>query len=126
MDIDDSEVRAYIAELDRIPGVLQDEVLKVGERGALNIKRDWQQAWSGHSYIAPLSRAVSYDRRSHGSEVEWEIGPDKARPQGALGNIIEFGTVNNPPIPGGMPALDKETPRTEKALGEVLEKILGG
>lgn len=126
MDIDDSEVRAYIAELDRVPGVLQDEVVKVGEKGALNIKKDWQQAWSGHSYIGPLSRAISYDRRFRGSEVEWEIGPDKERAQGALGNVIEFGTVKNAPIPGGLPALDREAPRTEKALGDVLGKVLGG
>jgi len=125
-DIDLHEVDTYIAELGHVPNELRDEVIKVGEKGALNIKRDWTQAWSGRSYIGPLSRAVSYDRRFKGSAVEWEIGPDKGRAQGPLGNIIEFGTVKNAPIPGGLPALDKEAPRTERHLSEVLGKVLGG
>lgn len=126
MDIDLSDVDTYIAELGRVPKELHDEVVKVGEKGALNIKRDWTQAWSGHSYIAPLSRSVSYDRRFRGTDVEWEIGPDKGRAQGPLGNIIEFGSVKNAPIPGGLPALDREAPRTEKAISDVLGKVLGG
>lgn len=124
--MDLSEVDAYIAEIGRVPGKLRDEVIKVGEKGALNIKRDWTQAWSGRSYIGPLSRSVSYDRRFKGTVVEWEIGPDKSKAQGALGNIIEYGSLNNPPIPGGLPALDKEAPRTEQHLSEVLGKVLGG
>jgi hypothetical protein len=126
MDIDDAELRAYIAELGRLPKDLHDEVVKVGEKAALNIKKDWAETWSGHSYIEPLSRAVNYDRKFSGSDVEWEIGPDKGRAQGALGNIIEFGTVNNAPIPGGMPALDRETPRLERYLGDAIEDVLGG
>jgi hypothetical protein len=126
IDIDDSEIRAYIAELDRLPKELHDEVVKVGEKAALNIKKDWARAWSGHSYIGPLSRAVSYDRKFSGSEVEWEIGPDKDRAQGALGNVIEYGTVKNPPIPGGLPALDREAPRLERYLGDAVEDVLGG
>jgi hypothetical protein len=124
--IDLTEVNAYIAELDRVPGELRDEVVKVGEKGALNIKRDWARAWSGHTYIGPLSRAISYDRRVKGASIEWEIGPDKGRAQGPLGNVIEFGTVNNAPIPGGLPALDREAPRTERFLSEVLGRVLGG
>lgn len=124
--IDLSDVDTYIAELGRVPKDLHDEVVKVGEKGALNIKRDWAQAWSGHAYIGPLSRTVSYDRKFRGTEVEWEIGPDKGRAQGPLGNIIEFGSVKNAPIPGGLPALDREAPRTEKAISDVLGKVLGG
>jgi hypothetical protein len=124
--IDLSDLDTYIAELGRVPKDLHDEVVKVGEKGALNIKKDWARAWSGHSYIGPLSRAVSYDRRFRGSDVEWEIGPDKGKAQGPLGNIIEFGTVKNAPIPGGLPALDREAPRTERHLAEVLGRVLGG
>lgn len=126
MDIDDSDVRRYIAELDKVPTVLDRELVKVGERGALNIKRDWRAAWSGHSYIGPLARSITYERRTRVKNLEWEIGPDKSRAQGALGNVIEFGTVNNPPIPGGLPALEREAPRTERALSDVLGRVLGG
>ncbi|MFG3340534.1 hypothetical protein [Glycomyces sp. NPDC048151] len=125
IDIDDSEIRAYITELGRLPKDLHDEVVKVGEKAALNIKKDWARAWSGHAHIPALPGAVNYDRRIRGNEIEWEIGPDKSRPQGPLGNIIEFGTVNNPPIPGGLPALDREAPRLERYLGDAVEDVLG-
>lgn len=126
MDIDDSDVRRYIAELDKVPTVLDREFVKVGEHAAFNIKRDWRSAWSGHSYIGPLARAITYERRTRVNNLEWEIGPVKSRAQGALGNVIEFGTVNNPPIPGGLPALEREAPRTERALSDVLGRVLGG
>ncbi|GAB3656476.1 hypothetical protein [Glycomyces tarimensis] len=126
MDIDDSEVRAYITDLGHTPARLAKEVQQVGEKAALNIKRDWTRAWSGHRYIQPLSRTISYDRRISGGAMEWEIGPDKGQAQGPLGNVIEFGTVNNPPIPGGLPALDREIPRIERYTGDAAEQALGG
>ena len=39
------------------------------------------------------------------------IGPDKAVPQGALGNLLEYGSVHNPPHNDGGRALDAELPR---------------
>jgi len=126
MDIDLSDVNRYIAELDRVPSRADKELVRVGERGAYNIKKDWQAAWSGHSHIPQLPAAVTYERMTRATELEWVVGPDKNRPQGALGNLIEFGSVKNAPIPGGQPALDREAPRTERAIADVLERVLGG
>ncbi|PRY56441.1 hypothetical protein [Glycomyces artemisiae] len=124
--VDDRELQMYIAELGRVGGRLHREGLAVGEKGALNIKQDWAKTWSGHPYFPALPRAVSYDRRAQGADAEWEIGPDKDRPQGALGNIIEYGTVNNGPIPGGLPALDREVPRFVQALADLGMDVLSG
>jgi hypothetical protein len=69
---------------------------------------------------------VSYDVfHTFAGNSHAEVGPDKAKRQGALGNIIEFGTPKNAPIPGGLPALETEAPRFEKALGELGERLLG-
>jgi hypothetical protein len=120
-----------VSDLDRLERDLQravrdvvDEVRQVVSRGALNVKRDWRRRWSGHPTIRHLPDAVGYDVHGVGNTISAEIGPDKNRRQGPLGNIIEFGSVNNPPIPGGLPALRAEAPRFERALTDVAERLL--
>ncbi len=99
------------------------EVRRVVQKGALNIKKDWRQAWSGLDHAPRLPYAVTYDTEEKRTSVTAEIGPDKDKRQGALGNLIEYGSVNNAPIPGGAKALRAEEPRYEKALGDVLEGL---
>lgn len=116
MDVETQGLRELIADLDKVG----TKVFKVGavvERGAVNIKRDWQQRWTGMAHAPSLPAAISYDPL-HWSigRVETEIGPDKARRQGALGNLVEFGSVHNGPRPGGVPALDAEAPKFERAI----------
>jgi hypothetical protein len=109
------------AELKAAPGVFD-----VVGHGAFNIKKDWQRAWTGLKHAPSAARAVSYETRRHAADVSAEIGPDKDKPQGALGNLLEYGSVNNPPHPGGAPALDAEAPRFEKALGDLFAALLDG
>lgn len=109
--------RELIAALDKATSRAWPEADKILAKGAVNIKKDWQQRWSGHAHFKALPAAISYDlfHTLFGSS-RVEVGPDKSRRQGALGNIIEFGTENNAPIPGGLPALKTEAPRFERAL----------
>ena len=53
--------------------------------------------------------------------LEAEIGPDKSRPQGALGNLLEFGSENNPPHNDGGRALQAEEPRFLEHLGKIVD-----
>lgn len=116
----------FIADVDRALKITDREVRAVVEKGALNIKKDWARRWAGLRSAPSLAAAVSYDVSYGFGGVKAEIGPDKARRQGALGNLLEFGSVNNAPRPGGLPALDAEAPRFEKALGDLVEKLLDG
>lgn len=93
-------------------------------RGALNIKNDWRRRWSGLAHAPALPYAISYDTASRGYTASAEIGPDKAKRQGSLGNLIEYGSVNNPPHPGGSPALDAEEPKFQRALEDLGTKLL--
>lgn len=102
------------------------EVTAVVSKGALNIKNDWRRAWQGLAHAPALPRAISYDVSQTLRGPEAEIGPDKDRSQGALGNIIEFGTVNNAPRPGGLPALQREEPKFVAALEALCADLLGG
>lgn len=105
---------------------LDENIRKVVSRGAVQIKKAWAARWTGYDHIPHLPRAINYDLDATPGGWEAEIGPDKNRKQGPLGSIVEFGTVHNAPIPGGVPALDAEAPRFEKAMGDVGEKFLGG
>ena len=103
------------------------EFRAVVNKGALNVKLGWQRRWRGLSHAPSLADAISYDLKSRGmAEHEAEIGPDKTKRQGALGNLIEFGSINNPPHPGGLPAALREEPRFEGAVADAGEKAAGG
>ena len=83
-------------------------------RGAVNIKNDWRnnarQTAGRHGRLYPNS--VGFDFAAYGPDLfAATIGPDKAVPQGALGNLLEYGSVHNPPHNDGGRALDAELPR---------------
>lgn len=98
----------------------------VVNRGALQIKNAWKARWSGYAHLPHLPSAISYDIAGGGGVWVAEIGPDKTRSQGPLGNIIEFGSRNNAPIPGGLPAARAEEPLFFKAAADAAEKAVGG
>lgn len=103
------------------------EVDKVVERGALNIKNDWRRRWGGLTHAPALPYAVTYDvTREPGGVICGEIGPDKTKRQGALGNIIEFGSPTSAPHPGGAPALDTEEPRFLAQVEQAVVRQLNG
>ena len=108
---------------------LAREVPKVIKKGANNIKMDARKRYreqagahgKGHAWRYPST--ISYDFTTAARKVEAEIGPDKEKPQGALGNLLEFGSANSAPLPHLVPAWEKEIPKTEQALGDVLARV---
>lgn len=121
------DLEAWIADLGHAGDELHQEARHVVEKGALNVKKDWRDRWLGHPHFLSLPWAIGYDiTRDDDTMISYEIGPDKDKRQGPLGNIIEFGTVNNGPIPGGMPALDAEEPRFMRAVEDLGEQLLAG
>lgn len=88
-------------------------------RGALNVKTDWKRRWAHLSNAPALPAAITYDTRLTPTGAAAEIGPEKERRQGALGNLIEYGSVNNAPHPGGRPAAAAEEPRLARALEDL-------
>lgn len=125
MGIDLSELDALTGRLAASGEVVQREGAAVVNRGALNVKNGWRDrartTAGAHARLYPGS--ISYDnaRVVAPGVLEAVIGPDKARPQGALGNLLEFGSVNNGPHNDGGLALDEEEPRfvaQVEALGQ--------
>jgi hypothetical protein len=123
-----SGLKGLEAHLDRAARETPDEVRKVAQKGALNVKRDWQATWSSHPKIRMLPNTITYDTQQTVDKVSAEIGPERGRSGAALANLIEyeFGGVHSAPIPGGAPALDRERPKFEKALGDLEVRLLEG
>lgn len=121
---DYSQVNQLERALRGAPARVTRQVLSVTKKGALNVKRDaartvratFRGVYSGHARIYPKS--ITYDVTTiPGGGVVAVIGPDKDLPQGALGNLLEYGSSNNPPHPHLGPAVERERPEYMRQLG---------
>lgn len=68
--------------------------------------------------------SITYDVAIELTAIEGEIGPDKDRPQGPLGNIFEFGTSEQPPQAHVGPAVDIENPKFYGFVAAIATKAL--
>lgn len=100
-----------------------EELRPVVRKGLTNIKNSWRAGWAGFKHAPALPAAVTFDEDEQDGALGGEVGPDKSRRQGALGNLLEFGSQNNAPHPAGQKALDEEAPRFENSAGDVAEKL---
>lgn len=119
-----SDLDKLAADLGKAPVEALAAVQAVVSKGAVNIKKDWREAWKGMPHAPALPYSIGYDTTVHVHDITATIGPDKGKTQGALGNLIEFGTATSGPHPAGQQALDREEPRFIAALEAVVEKML--
>lgn len=97
-------------------------------KGALNVKTEakanvYKSAPVHHAHAA---EAITYDTSVGAADIVAEIGYDKERRGGPLGNLLEFGGGgdHSPPHRDLGRALDDEEPRFEAAMGLLAEKLL--
>src|SRR5215207_6083416 len=119
---DVGDLERELAEAGASPSATAGPVVR---RALMNIKEDSRRRISGHPTLPHLPRAISYDSQDTPKGAKGEVGPDKSRKQGPLGNIAEFGTVNNAPKPFMAPAGEAEEPRFVKAMEAAALKALG-
>lgn len=112
-----------IADLSDAPGKAQRKVDGVVRKGAQSIKSDAQRLASGNRYAPLYPASITFDAQWKGAGYEAEIGPDKDRPQGALGNVLEFGVPSQgtAPQPHLRPALGNEEPKFVQAMDELAD-----
>lgn len=121
-----AETEALVIDLAAAPERLAVDLPAVVSKGALNIKNDWRASLAGLPHLPHLPGAIGYDLSVTLDSASAEIGPDKDKKQGPLGNIIEFGTSKNPPRLDGQRALDAEEPKFVAALEDLAEgSVLG-
>ena len=117
--MDTSELNTLSAQLEAHASAITPEVTAVVHKGAVNVKRDARQFASGLRHAPHYPYSIDFDMLEDPGSIGAEIGPDKDHPQGALGNILEYGTAKNPPFAHLGPALDREGPKFMAALEQL-------
>lgn len=122
-----SEVRALATDLGRTTKAVEKEADRVLERGALGVKEAMAvDAQRLTGYARHFHGSISYDRRYGVGRMSYEIGPDKQRRQGALGNLLYFGSEHNGPVLDIEAGLVAEEPKLMSEMGKMLERVMGG
>ncbi|MCW2899697.1 MAG: hypothetical protein JWO67_1962 [Streptosporangiaceae bacterium] len=95
-----------VGSLTRAPALLAVTTRQAVTVTARKVRDDARDRIKGHKYLPAYPYSITYDVKTTAEGAEAEIGPDKGRTQGPLGNIIEYGTSKNAPLPHLGPALD--------------------
>ena len=121
MRLDTHELRKLSADLGRASNEVLGKAQKVVKKGAQNIKETMveEAKGAGAQFSSVFPSSISYDPSSDGGLLAYEIGPDKQRAQGALGNLLYFGSSKNGPVLDVEAGLRKETPNFEKHMGDL-------
>lgn len=105
-DVEILGLQAVVANLEAVPARLAVNVRTAVQITSRKIRDDARSRIAGHRYLPAYPYSITYDTTYTAEGVMGEIGPDKGRAQGPLGNIVEYGTSKNAPIPHLGPALD--------------------
>lgn len=123
--VESGDVTDLVQILGRAPAVAVAQARAIVKRGANNIKTDAQRRVGTMRHAPAYPRAISYETHETVNYAWAEIGPDKNKRQGALGNVIEFGSPHSAPHPHMAPAGDAERPKFERELELAAAKALG-
>jgi hypothetical protein len=125
ISIDFSEIDQLSASLGNVRANAGKYLRSAVAFTAKNIDKDWERESKGLQHAPAFPYSITYDISTFAgfgvSVIQADIGPDKDRAQGALGNLIEFGSVNNPPQGLGHGALQRNEADFEKGLSLALE-----
>lgn len=122
-----SELRRLEVDLGRVPAAAEDQVRKVLQKAALNIKTDLQSEAVGSESFARVAASISYETYAEAGGWVAEIGPEvgnprgHARSQGGLAWIAYEGSARTAPVfPDPAGALDREAEAFRAYLGEAV------
>lgn len=147
-DIDNSDLSKLSADLGSLPRAAGPFLHQAVEVTARNVRDTARENATGMAHAPAFPHSITYDvgigyaqnfgdsvasvlaggiSSAQSSTFSAEIGPDKGRPQGALGNLIEYGSVNNPPqgiMHGALQANEADFEKgVEKAIDDALKKV---
>lgn len=91
---DFSELMQLAADLENAPANLPSFLRKAVQRTAFDVKKDAQESVRQRKGFGHAASAISYDTEESRGGASAEIGYDKSKTAGSLGNLIEFGAPN--------------------------------
>lgn len=124
-EFDFSEIDKLAVDLQTVAKETRPNVRKAVEVTARKVKDGWRDKLKGSSTLPGLPGAVSYDINDVGGAVEGEIGFDKGRRQGALGNVSEFGTPTVGPRGFGLATLEENQEDFVEGISKATADTLG-
>lgn len=116
------ELRKFSQDLGNIVSKALPETDAVLKKGANNIKNDLVAGARSSRSFRGMAGSIGYDSMYGLGRARYEIGPDKSRRGGALGNIYYFGTSRGGGTGDLEGPLDRETPNLERELNKVVDK----
>lgn len=129
----ETDLEAWIHDLDAVKTKAPRETKKVIGKGLGNIKKTWKALWTGYAHIPHLPNAISYDvDEAATTSISGVVGPESPHEQWELGSIIEFGVISaragrqNRALPGAIPSFALERPRFISAMEDIGERMLDG
>jgi hypothetical protein len=123
MKADFSEVNLLVGDFTRAGLTAGTRVVPILQRGGGNMQREARRNIAGLAHAPHYPASITFDVDSTIAGVAVEVGPDKDRPQGALGNLLEYGSAKNPPHAHLGPALDREAPNIERYILKELSRL---
>jgi hypothetical protein len=124
IDVQASGFDTLIADLAEAPIKAGRNIRSAVEFTAHGIRDDWRTLATGFVHLPAFPASITYDlsgiQAFGGTTLQAEIGPDKDRAQGALGNLVEYGSVNNAPLGLGAAALAKNEADFEAGLSKAV------
>lgn len=75
------------------------------------------------SYIKNFEKSITNEKIDTPGRIKYVIGPDKNRRQGALGNILYYGTSKTKPVLHIKYAMKTVEPKFNKAMEKMLDDI---
>ncbi len=122
---DTHELVALTKDIEKAARIMPAAAAAVVKKAAVNIKNDARRRASGLAHAPRYPYSIGFDPvQVTPIWVQTYVGPDKDKRQGALGNILEYGTAHNAPVPHLAPAGEAEEPRFAKAMDELAAKAL--
>lgn len=144
-DVDNSDFSRLASDLGRASDASWRNMQTAIEVTARNVKDTWRDNAKGMPHAPAFPFSITYDvgvgwdqsvgqavesvvsgsvSSARGTTLRAEIGPDKGRAQGALGNLIEYGSVNNAPMGLGHGALQANEADFERGIDKSVDDAL--
>jgi len=121
---DYSDISKLAVDIDVATADASKNVAKAVEVNARNVNDTWRDKLKGSATLPGLPYALSYELSESSSGVDAEIGFDKGRRQGALGNISEYGTPKTAPRGFGLASLNENQEDFERGIEIAIDQAL--
>lgn len=119
------ELQRWARQFEQAARTAPREAQQVVKKGAVNIKTDARAnaTRSAGAHARQYSSTITFDFTAAAAGGTAEVGPEK-RGQGNLGNLLEYGSVNNPGHRDLGRAADAEEPRFAEAVDDLGMRLL--